>query len=84
MKLSFPRSAVFGDGAGRVSQLKMIGDCCNKRRIGRLASVWIRAVPEILFQYLNISPGPANFNGVTNRPFHPGRGSMKISCYIRI
>ena len=84
MKLGFPRSAVFDGGAGRELQLKMIRDCCNKRRIGGLASVWIRAVPEILFQYLNISPGPAHFNGVTNGPFHPGRGSMKISCYIRI
>ena len=84
MKLGFPRSVVFDGWAGREFQLKMIRDCCNKCRIGGLASVWIRAVPEILFQYFNISPGPANFNGVTNGPFYPGRGSMKISCYIRI
>ena len=84
MKLGFLRSVVFDGWAGRASQLKMVRDCCNKRRIGGLASVWIRAVPEILFQYFNISPGPANFNGVTNGPLHSGWRGAEVFGYLGV
>ena len=65
-------------------QPHLIGDHCDKLRVGGLAAQVVDGVAEIAVEGIHIAPVPRHLDGVADGPFHPAGGGAVFLGDFRV